>query len=104
MAEIKSFKELNVVNAPTKGNGYVGEKISVARILGTPIIVHFYKIVDSDYPDKGNGKCLWLQIEMGGLKWLVRTGSVVLQDTIKTITHFPFSTILMEKEKSFIFT
>lgn len=103
MTKIKSFSDLGV--AEPKILSFIGDKISVKKILDKEITVFHYKIVDSKFTDKGNGKCLNMQIEFNGEKRLVRTGSIFLQETIKLVPehNFPFTTIIKEIDERYKF-
>jgi len=56
------------------------------------ITVLDYEIRDSKYTEKGNGKCLYLQINLNEELRIVFTGSVNLMDMIKRVPDggFPF--------------
>ncbi len=104
MTHIKNFSELGI--EPEKSKHIVGDKISYKKILGQQITVHFYKIVPSNYKDKGNGLRLDMQIEFNKELRLFRTGATELQAIIKKIpeTSFPFNTIIQEENEVFKFT
>lgn len=96
---MKQFKELGVT-APS--NGFEGDKIKISRVQNRQIIVHNFKIEPSKFLDKGNGKCLTMQIEMDGTKYVLFTGSIVLMDMIQKVpkVEFPFmTTIIMENDR-----
>jgi hypothetical protein len=99
---MKQFKELGI--KPTI-QGFVGDKIRIDKILNKEILVCDYRIEVSKY-EKGNGKCLYLQIEIDSVKRVVFTGSSVLMDVIIQIEkrHFPFSTTIVRENDRFEFT
>lgn len=107
-AEIKSFKSLNITPIKTANSGFIGDKISVPKILGKKITIFWpYKIGDSKWIESGNGKCLTAQIELNGTKRIIFTSAKGLQETIKTMPEesFPFTTtIIMEEDDSYTFT
>lgn len=85
--------------------GLTGDKIKIDRILNREVIVHDYKIVDSKY-EKGNGKCLHLQIEVAGNMQVVFTGSAVLMEMIDRVpkSEIPFKTTIVREQERFEFT
>lgn len=97
---MNSFKDFNIKPAV---KGFVGDKIKIGKLLNKEIIVHSYKIADSKFGEKDkDNKCLHLQVEMGGTKYVVFTGSLGLMDIIRKIpeSSFPFiSTIIEENER-----
>lgn len=83
-------------------NGFIGDKIKINKILNREITVLEYKIEESKYKEKGNGKCLHMQIAIGEAKHIVFTGSTVLMETLKQVSKekFPFVTkIVLENER-----
>jgi hypothetical protein len=101
---MKRFDEFNI-KAPEKG--FIGDKIKIARILDREIIVLDFKIEDSKhFLDKGNGKCLHLQISINDEKHIVFTGSCGLIETIIQVPKedFPFTTIIRKENDRFKFT
>jgi hypothetical protein len=99
---MNTFKDLNV---KIEKQGFVGDKIKIDRIFNREIVVEGYKIVDSKYPEKGNPKCLHLQIILGNNRHVVFTGSMMLMDQIKQIpaTSFPFKTTIVKENERFEF-
>ncbi|CAG5001782.1 hypothetical protein DYBT9275_02740 [Dyadobacter sp. CECT 9275] len=73
-----------------------GEKIDIYQVLNKEIEVHRYRIENSKYPEKGNGKRLDMEIVFDGRKRVVFSGSVILQEIIKKIplASFPFRTVI----------
>jgi hypothetical protein len=100
---IKQFKDLSI-QAPLPS--LQGDKIGIRKILNREVTVYKYEIKQSKYPEKGNGKCLYIQIEVDKVKRVVFTGSVVLQQTIEKIPvdAFPFMTKIVEDNERFEFT
>jgi hypothetical protein len=92
-----SFRELNI--QPT-AKGFEGEKIKMDRVLNKEIIVEQHKIEKSKYEEKGNGKCLYLQVVIEGKKRVVFTGSANLMDMIQKVPgdKFPFKTVIEKDE------
>lgn len=99
---MKNFKDLNI---EASSASLTGEKIKIDRVLNKPIVVHGYQLKDSKF-EKGNGKCLHIQIEMNGEKRVVFTGSGVLMETIQKVPvdSFPFSATIVKDNDRFLFT
>lgn len=99
---MKSFKDLGV--SPT-APVLQGEKVKIDRVMNKEIVVHGYQIKESKY-DRGNGKCLYIQIELDGQKRVLFTGSGVLMETIERIPKeaFPFTTTIIKENDRFQFT
>ena len=97
------FKDLGIT---TEIKGFTGEKIKMSRVLNKEITVFYFDIKPSKYPEKGNGKCLYLQIEMNNTKFIVFTGSTVLQEMILKVPQekLPFITTIIEENERFQFT
>lgn len=90
---------------PLERKAMQGDQIKVERILNREIVIHSYDIRDSKYKDKGNGKCLYMQIELDNIKRLVWTGSVFLQHYIQQIAEnkFPFQAKIIKENDSLKF-
>lgn len=100
---MNAFKDFNI--KPTI-KSFVGDKIKMSKILNKPVKVLAFKEDVSKYPEKGNGKCLHLQIDIAGSLHIVFTGSTVLMNMIKQVPSekFPFDTIIIEENESYQFT
>lgn len=98
---MNSFKDLNIKPIST---AFVGEKVRMNKILNTEIIVHDYKIKDSE--KKPGTKYLTLQISRKGEKEIVFTGSKTLMDMIEQVPKdkFPFVTTISQEDQMFQFT
>lgn len=99
---MKNFKDLGITSSiPTMQ----GEKIKIDRVLNRQISVHSFQIKDSKF-DRGNGKCLFIQIELDSEKRVLFTGSGVLMDTIQKVPQdaFPFQTTIVKDNDRFQFT
>lgn len=92
------MNEFKYFGIELESKAFIGEKIKIKKVLNLPIIVHGYRIEASDFKDKGNGKCLHLQIELNGTKHVLFTGSINLQDQIAKVPaeRFPFKTTIIE--------
>ena len=93
---MKQFKDLGI---DKKQNGFEGNKIEMYKVLNQDIVVHAFKIVNSKYEERGNGKCLHLQISIDETKYVLFTGSGVLMNTIEKIPEadFPFATKIISQ-------
>ena len=85
---------------------FEGEKIKIDRILNKQITVLDFKIEDSKYKEKGNGKCLYIQIENDGSKRVLFSGSSYLMDMIQKVPKegFPFITTIVKNNEHLEFT
>lgn len=101
---MKKFSELGIQSV-IQGS-LTGDKIKIDRILNREITICDFQIKDSKFADKGNGKCLYIQIEIDGGKRVIFTGSVVLMDTIQKVNKedFPFITKIVKENDRFEFT
>jgi len=101
--QLKSFKELGIKSTSPK---FEGIKIEMYKIIGQPIIVFYFEITPSKFTDKGNGKCLCLQIEYQNQKRIVFTGSNGLMELIQQVPKdaFPFTTKIDKQNDRYIFT
>ncbi len=101
---MNNFKDLGI---KAQSKNFEGEKIEMYEILNKQIIVEAYKIEDSKFKDKGNGKRLTLQILInGGVKRIVFTGSGNLMSMIEQVPKdkFPIITTIVKDNKRFEFT
>ncbi len=98
---MKKFSDFDI-KAETKS--FSGDKITIDRILNREVVVRDYKIEKSKFEGKGN--CLYMQIELNGMKYVVFTGSAYLMEQIQQIdaADFPFSTTIVKIEKRFLFS
>ncbi len=99
----KKFSELGV---KSKTKTFVGEKMRLAKVLNTEIIVHFYEIKPSKFPERGSDDCLYLQISIDGKKYVAFSIAKYLMQTLKEIPEdgFPFSTQIVNNNDSYEFT
>ena len=98
---MKNFKDFNI--AP-RVSSFVGEKIQVQKLFNLQIKVLAFKLEPSK--QKKDTELLTLQIEKGGEKRIVFTGSVVLIDQIKRVpaNEFPFFTVIKGDNDYYEFT
>jgi hypothetical protein len=98
---MNNFKDFNIL---PKINSFVGEKIQVQKLFNLQITVLDFKIEASK--QKAGTELLTLQIEKGGEKRIVFTGSTVLADQIKRVpsNKFPFVTVIRGDNDYYEFT
>lgn len=98
---MKNFKDFNIKPELT---AFVGDKVKIDRIINTEIIIHDYKVSPST--QRENSQCLTLQIERGGIKHVVFTGSTVLIQMIEKVPkgNFPFTTTIIKENEYLEFT
>ena len=82
-----------------------GEKQNIASILNKEIMVTGYRIKNSKYAKSNYEKCLSLQFELDGIKFVAFTGSNVLIDQIeKYKDEIPFVATIIKINKYFTFS
>ena len=98
-----SFKDLNI-EIDEEGNGLKGDKISIKRVFNREIKVHEYKIKDSKI--KVGEKCLWLQISINEIMYVMFTGSGIMQRQIQKVApdDFPIITTIIDDNGKYRFT
>lgn len=96
-----NFKDFDI---KPRINVFVGDKISVKKLLNLPIKVLDFKIEPSR--QKEGTELLTLQIEKSDEKRVVFTGSTVLIDQIKRVPkeNFPFQTTINGHNDYYEFT
>jgi len=103
MQEIKRFSDLGIT---VENKRFVGEKIRLAKVLNTEIMVHAYHIKQSKFPERGSDKCLWLQISINDKKYVSFSVAKILMETIQKVpeSSFPFLTKITNDNDSYEFT
>ncbi len=101
---MKQFRDLGI--AKSAGSRFIGNSIEIHKILNTPIIVEHYEIRDSKFKEKGNGKCLYIQIKIDDAPRVIFTGSGALMDTIEKVPagDMPFETKIVKENSRYEFT
>ncbi len=96
------FKEFGI---KVSSKGFEGDKIKIDRVMNKQIVVEYFKIESSKY-EKGNGKCLCLQIIIDNTKRVVFSGSSSLMEMIEKVpgNGFPFTTTIVKENERFQFT
>jgi len=99
---MNSFSDFNIT---AKLDHFTGDKIKMLKILNQDILVHAYKIVKSKFEQSNSEFALHLQIEYKNEKYILFTGSKVLQSMIKQVPEngFPFKTQIVKEGESFVF-
>lgn len=100
MNDFKSF------NIKPETKSFEGDKIKIDRILNKKITVLDFKIEESKYKEKGNGKCLYIQIEIDESKRVLFSGSSYLMDMIQKVPKegFPFTSTIVKNNEHLEFT
>lgn len=100
---MKNFKDFGITST---SKAFVGTKVEMHNVLNTDITVHEFRIVESNFKEKGNGRCLHLQISIGITKHVLFTGSGFLMDAIQQVPEdcFPFATKIIKDNKRLLFT
>ena len=93
-------------NIKYEGTSFIGDKIRMDKVLNREIIIHGYRLTDSNYNKNKSKKCLHLQVEVDGEKKVIFTGSDVLISMIKKVEQedMPFKTIIIKENEHFEFT
>lgn len=101
---MRNFSEFGI---KVEQKSFSGDKIKIDRVLNREITVEDYKIEASKFTDKGNGKCLYLQIRIGVIQHVLFTGSVTLMEMIAKVpapAGFPFQTTIIKQDERYEFT
>jgi len=104
MTAVKKFSDFNIKQLEQK---FTGDKIKATKILGQEITIHGFLIDESKhFKERGNGKCLKMQITYKGEKRIVFTGSQGLMKCIQEVPKdgFPFTTTIIIKEDFYEFS
>lgn len=99
---MNQFKDFGI---KPQSKAFEGDKIKIDRVLNKNISVLDFKIEQSKF-EKGNGKCLYMQIEVDGQKRVLFSGSASLMDMIQQVdkSQFPFGTTIIKENERFQFT
>jgi len=100
---MNKFQDFQITSSQ---KAFTGDKIKIDRLLNREIIVSDYKIEPSRYTDKGNGKCLHLQIVLNNTNHVLFTGSTGLMDQIEKVPRdkLPFKTTIVRENERMQFT
>jgi len=99
---MKKFSDLGV---KPPSDTMVGEKVKITKVLNREITVLNHRIDDSKFQKNKSGKCLCIQIQLGGEKRVVFTGSDVLINMIRQVKKedFPFICTIVKEGEHFEF-
>lgn len=99
---MNNFKDFGI---KPQSKSFEGDKIKIDRVMNKAILVEAYKIENSKF-EKGNGKCLYIQIFVDNSKRVLFTGSVNLMEMIDQVPKekFPFYTTIIKENERFEFT
>ena len=96
----KRFNEFSKESVPLEG-----EKKRIDDILNQEIKVTEYKIQNSRFNKNNNPKCLMMQFELAGAKYVIFTGSNVLIDQIERYEEeIPFYATIKKIDRYYTFT
>jgi len=84
---------------------FAGEKIGIKKVINTEIILHDFVIGPSKF-EKGNGKCLTLQVTHKNELRVIFSGSGILMNLIEKIKleDLPITTTIIEDNEHYEFT
>lgn len=99
--EVKRFSDMGISQATKR---FVGDKIKISKTLDIEIMIHFYEIKPSKYPERGSENCLYLQISIEGVKHVAFSISKYLMKTIQQVPepNFPFLTKIVKEDDAYI--
>lgn len=98
--EVKRFSDFCTDATPLDG-----DKVSIDAILNQEIMVIGYRIRSSRFGEKGNGKCLTIQLELAGERKVVFTGSVVLMEQFEKYgDQVPFLAVIRKIDRYYSLT
>jgi hypothetical protein len=102
---MNKFKDFDITPV---NKGYIGEKISINRIINKEIKIIGFKFKDSNYKEVDKyDKCLHLQIFVDDKMHVVFIGSETLVNMIQQLPEdgFPFfTTIIKCDDRRYLFT
>lgn len=88
----------------TESSAITGDKIKIEEVLGKEIKIIGFKIGDSKYAKKPNGKVLTLQFNLDGVGRILFTGSKVLMEQCeKYESEMPFIAKIEKVNKFYTF-
>lgn len=82
-----------------------GDKIKIDDVLNLEVMVTGSRLGPSKYNKNNSGKCLTLQVEKEGARYVVFTGSDVLIDQISKYNGMiPFETTIRKIDRYYTFS
>jgi hypothetical protein len=98
--QFKRFSEFARENMPLEGS-----KLKLEEVINREITVTDYRVKDSRYKKESAPRCLTLQFDLEGKKYILFTGSNVLVDQIdKYKAEIPFITTIKKIDKYYTFS
>jgi len=95
----KRFSDFAKEEAPLDG-----AKIKIDDVINKDVCVLGYRITKSKY-SSNSPRCLMLQVELGGCRYVIFTGSSVLIDQIEKYgSELPFLAIIRKIDRYYTFT
>ena len=77
-----------------------GDKIKLDDLINQDVVVIGYKVTDSKYSKNKSGKCLTLQVEIGGVHRVVFTGSdVLISQMMEYGAEVPFAAAIKKVDR-----
>lgn len=103
--DVKKFSDLSS-GLKINQKRFIGEKIRLAKVLNTEIVIHDFEIKPSKYPDSGNDKCVYIQLSIEGKKYVAFSIAKVLMSTLSQLPEnaFPFTTKIISNNDYYEFT
>ena len=97
MTQIKNFSEFEI-NDTTEKVAFVGDKMKIERLFNRDIVIYDYLIADSTKVE--GTKCLWLQIAIGEIKYVVFSGSKKLLKQVEKLPQnaLPFHVKIIRED------
>lgn len=96
----KRFSDFARENMPLEGS-----KLKLDEVVNREITILDYRIKDSRYKKESAPRCLTLQFELEGKRYILFTGSNVLVDQIdKYKAEIPFVTTIKKIDKYYTFS
>lgn len=83
-----------------------GDKIRIDKVLNRELVLLAYKITDSKYKQETEqGRCMTLQIELGGERRVIFTASQVLMDQVERHKdRLPFLAVIQKVDRFYKLT
>lgn len=100
--KIKTFRDMNI----KLNRRFEGDRIRIEKVEGDEIIIHDFEIKESKIKreDEDIGKCLYLQVELRGVKYILWGNYRFLIEQIQQVDResLPFKTTI-KNEHGYIF-
>ena len=77
-----------------------GEKVKLDEVINREVLVIGYRITESKFGKNKSGKCLTLQVEIGGVHRVVFTGSdVLISQMMEYGAEVPFAAVIKKVDR-----